>query len=287
MAESWNGPYLQGDSHSNTDRNSYCSQIVWEVVKTRDVAPTAQPERPDSRKIDHLHELYIIGLIYENPAVYLSEICSKIKETTGMVVSGPTVCKVIRRNGFTRKKLMKIATQRSLELRGAFMANILQFPRDFFVWVDETGTDRRDQLRKFGYSVRGLPAVSEHFLTRGNRISAMVAMSADGVETYELSLGSTDSSKFFDFIRGSLLPSMNTFPGTHSIIIMDYCSIHHAEHIKEFAAKMDILLFYLPPYSPDFNPIEELFSYLKYYLRWRVHSGPTHYARGMNSLKYH
>ncbi len=63
------------------------------------------------------------------------------------------------------------------------MANILQYPRDFLVWVDETGTDRRDQLRQFGYSVRGFPAVSNHLLTR---VSAIVAMSSDGVEAYEL-----------------------------------------------------------------------------------------------------
>lgn len=69
------------------------------------------------------------------------------------------------------------------------MASVLQYPRNFLGWVDETGSDRRDQLRKFGYSVRGLTAVSHHFLTRGTPI---VAMSADGVETYELSSGSNE-----------------------------------------------------------------------------------------------
>ena len=141
------------------------------------------------------------------------------------------------------------------------MANVLQYPRDFFVWVDETGSDRRDQLRKFGYAVRGLPATSKHLLTRGTRITAIVAMSSDCVEAYELSSGSTDSIKFFDFVRGSLLPSMKPFPNTHSILILDNCSIHHAQHLKDFLENMGIMLLYLPPYSPDFNPIEELFSY--------------------------
>ena len=47
-----------------------------------------------------------------------------------------------------KEKLVKVAIQRSTDHRGAFMANILQYPRDFLVWVDETGSDRRDQLRK-------------------------------------------------------------------------------------------------------------------------------------------
>ncbi|MBA4719389.1 MAG: IS630 family transposase [Nitrosopumilus sp.] len=242
-------------------------RLYGRYVQTGDVAPTSQPKRLDNRKVDGLHELYIIALVHENPAVYLCEICSKIKEATGVVVSGSTVCKVIHRNGFSRKKLMKVALQRSEGFRGAFFANVLQFPRDFFVWVDETGSDRRDQLRKFGYSVRGLPAVSKHFLTRGTRISAIVAMSADGVEAYEMSVGTTNSMKFFDFLRGSLIPSMNTFPGKHSILILDNCTIHHSQHIKDFLHSMEILPFYLPPYSPDLNPIEELFSYMKYYLK--------------------
>lgn len=234
---------------------------------TGDVTPTAQPIRPHSRTIDNLHELYIIALIHQNPAVYLHEICSQIKQATGTVVSGSSVCKILHRNGFSRKKLVKVALQRSLEYRGAFMANVLQYPREFFIWVDETGSDRRDQLRKFGYAVRGQPAVSKHLLTRGTRISAIVAMSSDGVEAHELSAGSTDSIKFFDFIRGSLLPCLRPFPDTHSILIMDNCSIHHVEQIKDFLDDMGVLILYLPPYSPDFNPIEELFSYLKYYLK--------------------
>lgn len=236
-------------------------------VDTGDVAPKMQPARPDARKLDNLHELYIIALVHENPALYLHEICAKIVEATGITVSGSTVCKVLHRNGFTRKKLVKVATQRSTEHRGAFMANILQYPRDFLVWVDETGSDRRDQLRKFGYALRGLPPVCKRLHARGTRISAIVGMSSDGVEAYELSVGSTDSDKFIDFIRGSLIPTMQPFPDKNSILIMDNCSIHHVAEVKELIEDAGILLIFLPPYSPDYNPIEELFSYLKYYLK--------------------
>ena len=64
---------------------------------------------------------------------------------------------------------------------------------------------------------------------------------------------------------------MNPFPDTNSILIMDNCAIHHVQEIKDFLNDMGIMLLYLPPYSPDFNPIEELFSYLKYYLKEHEH----------------
>ena len=57
-------------------------------------------------------------------------------------------------------------------------------------------------------------------------------MSSDGVEAYELSVGSTDSEKFIDYIRGGLIPTMQPFPDKHSILIMDNCSIHHIAEIK-------------------------------------------------------
>ena len=95
----------------------------------------------------------------------------------------------------------------------------------------------------------------------------MVAMSSDGVETYELTTGSTNGDKFVDFVRGSLIPITQPFPDTHSIVIMDNCSVHHVQAVKDLFDSSGVLLMYLPPYSPDFNPIEELFSYLKYYLK--------------------
>lgn len=54
-------------------------------------------KRPNCRKLDEIHELFIIGLIMENPDVYLIEICQKIFEATGTNVSGSTVCRVLQK----------------------------------------------------------------------------------------------------------------------------------------------------------------------------------------------
>ena len=53
----------------------------------------------------------------------------------------------------------------------------------------------------------------------------------------------------------------------HSIVIMDNCSIHHVLGIKEMIEETGALLLFLPPYCPDFNPIEEAFSKVKSVLR--------------------
>lgn len=83
-------------------------------------------------------------MVLENPRVEQHEICEAVLETTGTEVSISTICRVLRKYGMTRKKIQSVAIQRSLHLRSRFMAHALAFPSHFFVWVDETGADRRN-----------------------------------------------------------------------------------------------------------------------------------------------
>ena len=111
------------------------------------------------------------------------------------------------------------------------MAKVLNFSREFLVWYDETGSDWRDEIRKFGYSLRGQTPVYHRYLVRGTRISSVLAMTLSGVLTYEFHTGTIDGNKFFNFVRGNLIPNMQPFPGPHSILIMDNCSIHHVDEV--------------------------------------------------------
>ena len=114
------------------------------------------------------------------------------------------------------------------------------------------------------------PPAYTRTLARRKRISAITAaISSEGLLGVELTYNSVDSDKFFDFIRGTLIPNMQPFDGSNSksIVIMDNCSIHHVEPVKELLQDAGILLIFLPPYSPDYNPIEETFSSIKYYLK--------------------
>ena len=167
------------------------------------------------------------------------------------------------------KKNVQVAKQRCLEYRGAFMADVLQYRRDMFVFVDETGSNNRDCTRKFGYFIRGEAPVYHRWLVRGRRISAIAAITTDGVLDYELTLDSVNGDKFLDFVRGSLIPNMNPFDGisSKSIVVMDNCSVHHTQEVRDELRNAGVLVIFLLPYSPDYMPIELCFSYIKYYLK--------------------
>jgi hypothetical protein len=93
--------------------------------------------------------------ILENPALFLKEIRKKLFDATSMLVSPSTICRLICRHGFTRKKIQQIATQRRYDYRGDFMAEVSFYRQDQFVWIDESGCDKRDNIRKFGYAIQG------------------------------------------------------------------------------------------------------------------------------------
>ena len=89
-------------------------------------------------------------------------------------------------------------------------------------------------------------------LERGPRVSAIAAMSTDGVIAVDLHKGSVNCDVFVDFIRGSLIPNMQQFDGVaeRSIVILDNCSIHHIPEVIEHFRDAGIVVFFLPLNHP-------------------------------------
>ena len=191
---------------------------------TGDVQPAKPSARLQSRQLDDNHERLFLAVIMENPAMYLQELCQHISDVS-----------LLRCHGFTRKKIRQVALQRNTSSRASFMAQVLLYPRNFFVWVDETGCDARNYMRKFGYSLRGTRAEYHRLLIRGQRISAVGAIASDGLTAVELKTGTVNADVFIDFARGTLIPTMQPFDGTtpKSIAVLDDCSVHHTHAVAD------------------------------------------------------
>ena len=164
-----------------------------------------------------------------------------------------------------------VAKQRSDLLRAEYLLDMQVFHGhpEMLVFVDETGADRRNCLRRFGYSLRGKPAVSKKLLVRGQRVSAIAAMSTEGILDCYSVTGSVNGSQFSDFVQQALLPQLQPFNGVNarSVVILDNASIHHIDGVVDLIESTGALVVFLPPYSPDLNAIEEAFSKLKITLR--------------------
>src|SRR5215207_3325243 len=75
--------------------------------------------------------------------------------------------------------------------------------------------------------------------------------------------GSTNRTVFETCLEDVLLPRLER----GQIVVMDNLSAHKGERVRDLIEQKGCELIYLPPYSPDFNPIEQAFSKLKSYLR--------------------
>ena len=71
-------------------------------------------------------------------------------------------------------------------LRGMYITHIYNFDVNMLVWLDETGTDKRDQLRKYGYALRGDTPHYHRLLSRGQRTNAIACMCIEGIVALEL-----------------------------------------------------------------------------------------------------
>ena len=234
---------------------------------TGNVAPTTQKHGP-KRVLTEAEELTVLNCLLGNPGVYLEEVQQNLFDKCGTWVSKSTLCRGAKRMGLNRKKMRKIATQRSDITRASFMLQVETMHADMFVWVDETGSDKRNAMRHYAYSLRGVTPINYCPYIPGRRISAISAITTRGVEDVYLAEGGVNGETFCDFIRKCLLPIIQPFncSNPRSIVVLDNASIHHVDEVLQLLHGTGALLWFLPAYSPDLNPIEELFSEVKSYL---------------------
>ena len=175
--------------------------------------------------LDEHHEFFIIGLILEHPTTYLHEVCDIVYSATRIHVSVPSICRMLK----NKKKIKRVAQQRSIILRANFIAHMFLYSRMMFVWVDESGSDHRSFLRQYGYAIKGENAIKHTFLSRGKRINVILAISASGVVAKYITEENIDTCNFYDFLHGDLLPNLQPFDGINmaSMVIMDNLSTHH------------------------------------------------------------
>jgi len=169
------------------------------------------------------------------------------------------------KSGFSYQKMTLIAKQRDELLRVTFANDVSVYNPKMIVFVDETGADRRNMLRKYGYSIQGKPARSHKLLCRGQHISIIAMMSSKGLLDCKILHGSVNGESFYEFIHTHLIAHLQPFNGSnsHSVVILDNASIHHTEDAVKAIEDVGPLVHFLPPYFPDLNPVEEAFSKVK------------------------
>ena len=204
---------------------------------------------------------------------YLEEMRSHLYAEFGTLPSITTISKTLKSMRWSKKINRRRAKERNDELRDFYMYKISHFHSRQLVFVDESGCDNREGNRKMGWAPIGVAPIQVAQFRRGKRYQILPAYTQDGLILAYVYEGSTDSSIFEAFVE-RLLPLCGRWPEPRSVLVMDNASIHHSERVKQMCSDAGVIVIYLPPYSPDFNPIEEFFAELKGFMKRNWDSPP-------------
>lgn len=164
--------------------------------------------------------------------------------------------------GVDAEKKRLIASEQDPEARAAWWAEIEDVAAEQLVFVDESGANITLTPR-YGRAPRGERCIGQVPRNWGKNTTLMAAMTLAGVQTAAVIEGAMDRPVFDQFVEQFLVPQLR--PG--QLVIWDNLSVHKSVDAEELIETAGCRVVPLPPYSPDFNPIEQLFSKLKAQLR--------------------
>jgi transposase len=131
-----------------------------------------------------------------------------------------------------------------------------------FVFLDEAAANTA-MTRRCGRAPAGQRVVGKvphgHWYTT----TMIGAIRLGGVAAGVMFAGAADTATFATFVEACLVPALR--PG--DIVVLDNLSAHKGQCVREAVERADAFVLFLPPYSPDFNPIEKMWSKVKSLLR--------------------
>lgn len=126
------------------------------------------------------------------------------------------------------------------------------------MFIDESGF-AQDSPRTHGYALKGQRCVGKHDWGAKGRTNAIGALLCKTLLTVSLFGANINTAIFTAWVKQDLLPKLPP----QSVIVMDNAAFHKGSDMKQAIKSAGHTLLYLPPYSPDLNPIEHKWAQAK------------------------
>lgn len=130
------------------------------------------------------------------------------------------------------------------------------------VFVDEVGTNT-SLSSLYAWALKGQRARWSTPRNRGPNTTLLASINSEGMGPCLAVVGSINAAVFEAYVEQALAPTLR--PG--QVVVMDNLSAHKGDRVRELIEQHGCELLYLPPYSPDLNPIEEAFAKIKGLMR--------------------
>ena len=138
-----------------------------------------------------------------------------------------------------------------------FIEKISGVPLETIISIDEVGFLSKSYTRR-GFFRTPIPQ-ELIYNTKRQKMSCVMAITVDGVLSYDMTEPNINKNSFTSFFERML----QCKPDHCKVVVMDNISFHKSKEVYELATKYDVRIVHTPPYSPQFNPIELVFSMVK------------------------
>ena len=154
------------------------------------------------------------------------------------------------------------------EKRKLWKENITAEIAEHLVFLDESGVNT-NLTRQYGRAPSSQRVVDHAPLNTPKTTTVLSSIRFNGEKVFTTYQGGTTRERFLTYLEQTLLPTLHT----GDIVVMDNMRTHRMKAVGELLACHGITPVYLPPYCPDLNPIEKMWSKMKALLRaWNVRS---------------
>src|SRR4051794_16770670 len=220
--------------------------------------------QPSRSKLDP-HEVFILGRIEETPDITLAEIAERLAAKQRVrVVPSRCGCSSTSTASHSKKTAHASEQQRPdvLRRRRAWFDGQLDLDPEKLIFIDETAASTK-MARLRGRAKRGERCRASVPHGHWKTTTFTAGLRLNGLAAPMLLDGPMNGNAFLSYAEQVLAPELR--PG--DIVVMDNLPAHRIGGVREAIENAGARLLFLPPYSPDFNPIEMAFSKLKALLR--------------------
>jgi transposase len=225
--------------------------------------------RAKFKKITIVEETFIKEKIASDVSITLKEIKRCLLIERGCVVSISTIERAIKKFNYSLKRVVLVPVARNAEVtiekRFVYANQYLMLDEEKCIFLDEFGVNCSMRLG-YGRSERGTQARKIVRSIRSKNYSICAAISKSGLILYHTKNCPYNGVLFREFLN-NLVNKLGEKKMYNCTIIMDNVAFHKVAGIREILEEHGHNILFLPPYSPQLNPIEEFFSKWKHYIR--------------------
>jgi len=220
-----------------------------------------------ARKITPEIESLIKTKISEDCSVTLKSLKDSVSREKDLAISTSSICRSIKNFNYSLKRVTLVPEVRNckrvVDQRYDYSNSYLLLNEEKVVFLDEFGVSCSSR-QSYGRSEIGSLARKIVRSIRSKNYSVSAAIVKSGLLFHQSLSTSFNGNLYLEFIR-KVMTKMHDLHMQNYTLIMDNCTIHKVVGIREIIEQYGHNLLFLPPYSPQLNVIEEVFS------KWKAH----------------